>query len=166
MVRLSELFADGKDTLILYSFMYGPQMRQPCSSCTSILDGLDGEAPHVVDRVNLAAVAKSPPERLRAFARERGWRHLRLLSSAENGYNRDYHGETAGGDQLPALNVFLRRDGRIHHTYATELLFALTEPGQDGRHVDASGRCGTSSTTRPGEGTEMVSRCRTSGAGG
>jgi len=135
-VRLSELFEDGKDTLILYSYMYGPQMAQPCTSCTSILDGLDGEAPHVVQRVSLAAVAKSPIERIVKFARERGWRHLRLLSSAHSTYNRDYHGETAKGDQIPALNVFVRRGGRVYHSYNTELLYAPEEPGQNGRHVD------------------------------
>ncbi|HEV8238738.1 MAG TPA: DUF899 family protein [Thermoanaerobaculia bacterium] len=136
-VRLSELFAPGKATLIVYSYMFGPAMERPCTSCTSILDGIDGEAPHVVDRVNLAVVAKSPPERIAALARERGWRHMRLLSSAGNSYNRDYQGENAKGAQMPALNVFSRRDGKVFHTYAAELLFAPSEPGQDGRHVDA-----------------------------
>jgi len=135
-VRLSELFRPGQDTLIVYSFMYGPAMRQACSSCTSILDGLDGQVPHVEQRVSLAVVAKSPLERIREHARARGWRNLRLLSSAENRYNADYHGETANGSQMPALNVFTRRDGTIHHTFCTELLYAPTDPGQDGRHVD------------------------------
>lgn len=135
-VRLSELFQPGKDTLILYSYMFGPAMRQPCTSCTSILDGLNGTAPHVMQRVNLAAVAKSPIERIRDVARERGWRNLRLLSSANNSYNTDYHGENPKGDQLPALNVFVRRPDGIYHTYNTELLYAPSEPGQDGRHVD------------------------------
>jgi predicted dithiol-disulfide oxidoreductase (DUF899 family) len=135
-VRLSQLFADGKDTLIVYSFMYGPKMARPCSLCTSILDALDGEAPHVEQRVNLAVVAKSPIQRIRQFARERGWRNLRLLSSERSTYNRDYHGESEAGDQLPALNVFVRRDGRVHHLYNTELLYAPSDPGQDRRHVD------------------------------
>jgi predicted dithiol-disulfide oxidoreductase (DUF899 family) len=135
-VRLSELFREGTDSLILYSFMFGPDMKQACASCTSILDGLDGNAPHVQQRTNLAVVAKSPLDRIRQFARGRGWRNLRLLSSAKNTYNAAYHGETADGKQMPALNVFVRRDGRIHHTYGTELLYASTEPGQDGRHVD------------------------------
>src|SRR5258708_37020584 len=63
-VRLAELFAEGKDTLIIYSFMYGPKMAQPCVSCTSILDALDGEAPHVMERTNLAVIAKSPIARI------------------------------------------------------------------------------------------------------
>ena len=35
------------------------------------------------------------------------------------------------------LSVFTRRQGRIHHTYGTELLFAPADRGQDGRHVDS-----------------------------
>jgi predicted dithiol-disulfide oxidoreductase (DUF899 family) len=135
-VRMSELFEPGKDTLVIYSFMYGPNMAAACTSCTSILDGLNGTAPHISQGANFVVVAKSPLERIRTFARERGWGNLRLLSSAANTYNRDYHGETAQGDQIPSLNVFLRRDGRIHHFCNTELLFAPKEPGQDGRHVD------------------------------
>jgi predicted dithiol-disulfide oxidoreductase (DUF899 family) len=135
-VRLSELFAPGKDTLIVYSYMFGPKMAAPCVSCTSILDGLDGESAHVTQRVNFVVVAKSPIDRILTVSRERGWRGLRLLSSAGNTYNRDYHGENEKGDQLPSLNVFVTRDGRIHHFYQSELLFAPSEKGQDGRHVD------------------------------
>ena len=135
-VRLSELFRDGKDSLVLYSFMYGPQMERPCPLCTSILDGLNGSAPHALQRINFAVVAKSPIQRIREFARQRGWRNLRLLSSAHNSYNADYHGETPNGEQIPALNVFVRRQGQIHHFYNTELLYAGSDPGEDPRHVD------------------------------
>lgn len=135
-VRISELFAKGMDSLIVYSFMYGPEMARPCPSCTSIIDALDGEAAHVVQRTNLAVVAKSPIKRVREFAAERGWRHLRLLSSERTTYNRDYQGENSRGAQMPALNVFARRGRKIYHTYCTELLFAPSDPGQDGRHVD------------------------------
>src|SRR5471032_3197835 len=72
-VRLSELFGD-KDTLVIYSYMFGPQMKAACPSCTSILDSLDGAAPHITQRVALAVVAKSPIARVRAFADQRGWR--------------------------------------------------------------------------------------------
>src|SRR5581483_2622384 len=129
-------FAPGQDTLVLYSYMYGPQMKSPCVMCTSILDALDGEAPHVTQRVSLAVVARSPLPRILEVARERGWRHLRLLSSASNTYNRDYHGEDERGAQLPMLNVFVKRNGRVRHFYGSELFFAPHEPGQDGRHVD------------------------------
>jgi predicted dithiol-disulfide oxidoreductase (DUF899 family) len=135
-VRLSELFSDGKDTLIIYSYMFGPKMAQPCTACTSILDSLDGEAPHVMQRVNLAVAARSPIARVLEFTRARGWKNLRLLSSARCTYNSDYHTESATGDQRPAINVFVRRDGRIHHFYNAELLYAPSDPGQDARHVD------------------------------
>jgi len=136
VVRLSELFAPGKDTLALYSFMYGPEMELPCPGCTHLLDQLDGSARHVTQRVNFAAVAKSPLPRILAFADERGWRHLRLLSSAGNTYNRDYHGETPDG-QMPMLNVFRREDEVIRHAWGSELLFAPAETDQDPRHLDS-----------------------------
>ena len=135
-VRMSELFAPGKDTLVVYNFMYGPQMKQACPMCTSMLDGLDGQVIHASQRINLAVVAKSPIQRIWQHARARGWRHLRLLSSADNTYNADYLGETADGEQMPALNVFVRRGGKVRHFYMTELLYAPEEPGQNGRHVD------------------------------
>jgi predicted dithiol-disulfide oxidoreductase (DUF899 family) len=135
-VRMSELFVRPEASLVVYSFMYGPKMAKACPSCTSMLDSLDGTALHATQRINLVVVAKSPIQRIRAYARERGWRNLRILSSANNSYNQDYHGEDGKGSQLPALNVFARRGGNIHHSFCTELLFAPSEPGQDGRHID------------------------------
>jgi predicted dithiol-disulfide oxidoreductase (DUF899 family) len=135
-VRFSELFTRANGSLAVYSFMYGQQMAAACPLCTSILDSLNGAAPHAAQRIDLVVVAKSPLARIRAFARERGWRNLRLLSSANNSYNMDYHGEDSKGSQWPALNVFARHGDQIHHCYCTELLFVPPEPGQNGRHVD------------------------------
>ena len=134
-VKMSELFPRDA-SLVVYSYMYGPAMATACPSCTSILDGLNGTVAHAGQRINVVVVAKSPIQRIRAIARERGWRNLRLLSSAGNSYNRDYHGEDAKGSQTPALNVFTRKDGRIHHAWCSELMFAPGGPGQDPRHVD------------------------------
>lgn len=135
-VSMSELFRRDA-SLLVYSFMYGPAMAKACPMCTAMLDSLNGAAPHAGQRINVVVVAKSPIQRIRAFARERGWRNLRLLSSAGNSYNRDYHGEDEKGSQGPALNVFTREDGGIRHAYCTELMFAPSEPGQHPRHVDA-----------------------------
>ena len=135
-VRLSELFAPGRDTLVIYSYMYGPNMQRPCPMCTSMLDALEGNAHHILQRVNLAVVAKSPLPRILAFAQDRGWRRLRLLSSANNSYNRDYFGETEDGRQWPALNVFRKRGAAIHHFWASELMFVPADKGQAPRHVD------------------------------
>jgi len=136
-VTLSALFGD-KSVLLLYSFMYGPAMATPCPACTAMMDGLDGQAPHIAQRAAIAAVARSPIARFRAMAKGRGWRRIRLLSSAGNSYHPDYHGEDATGAQWPMLNVFQKHpDGVIRHSYATELLFAPSEPGQNPRHIDS-----------------------------
>ncbi len=134
--RFSELFEGGKDSLIVYSFMY-TDATAPCPMCTSLLDGLNGVAPHVGDRVNLAVVAKAPVQKIRSWARERGWNNLRLLSSGDNTYNADYFAENPEGEQLPAINVFTRRDGGIHHFYNAELFFVPPEDGQHPRHADS-----------------------------
>jgi predicted dithiol-disulfide oxidoreductase (DUF899 family) len=134
-VKLSELFGE-RDTVVAYSFMYGPQMAKACPMCTSMLDGLNGNAQHIAQRANLVVIAKSPIARVLETARARGWSNLRLLSSAGNSYNADYFGEAADGSQSPMLNVFVRRRGAIRHFYGTELLFAKADPGQNNRHVD------------------------------
>ncbi len=135
-IRLSELFADGKDSLVIYSFMYAPDDAAPCPMCTAMLDSLNGSAPHIRQQVNLAVVAKAPVTTLEAFALSRGWNDLALLSSGGNTYNQDYFGETSDGGQLPMLNVFQRHDGAIHHCYCSEAFFAAAEAGQHNRHVD------------------------------
>jgi predicted dithiol-disulfide oxidoreductase (DUF899 family) len=152
-LRLSQLFAPGRDSLVIYSMMFPrdpaddrpgppggqtallPLVEGPCPSCTALLDQLDGAAGHVSQRLNFAAVGKAPLSRILTFAKERGWRRLRLLSSAGSSYNRDYQAETAEGFQRPMLNVFHRDGDTIRHFWGSELLYAPTEPGQDPRHV-------------------------------
>jgi predicted dithiol-disulfide oxidoreductase (DUF899 family) len=152
-VRLSELFAAGKDSLAIYTFMFprdpgdtrpGPVTGKtaellladgPCPSCVALLDQLDGAAEHAVQIINFVVVARAPLERVLTFASERGWRRLRLLSSAGNTYNRDYHAETETGAQRPMLNVFHRDGDTIRHFWGSELFYAPSDPGQDPRHV-------------------------------
>lgn len=133
-VKLSELFDGSKNTLFVYSFMYGPEMENPCPMCSSIIDGLNGNAPQITQRINLVIVARSPIERIIAFAKPRGWNRVRVLSSAKTTYNADYFGETAEGDQYPMGNVFVKRDGAIHHFWGTEMLYAKGDG--DPRHMD------------------------------
>jgi predicted dithiol-disulfide oxidoreductase (DUF899 family) len=135
--RLSELFGP-RNTLIAYNYMFpgDGDPNKPCPMCTSMLDGLEGQAKHVTRQASLAIIAKAPIDRLTAFARDRGWRDLRLLSSAHNRYNADYHGEDAQSAQLPMMNVFTRSNGKVFHTWASELLFAPKDDGMQARHVD------------------------------
>jgi predicted dithiol-disulfide oxidoreductase (DUF899 family) len=154
-LRLSELFAPGKDSLVVYSFMFPrdpgdgrpgptagrtallPLAEGPCPSCVALLDQLDGAVEHAVQLINFAVIAKAPLARVLAFAEERGWQRLRLPSSDGNTFNRDYHAETPQGAQRPMLNVFHRDAGTIRHFWGSELLYAPADPGQDPRHVGA-----------------------------
>jgi predicted dithiol-disulfide oxidoreductase (DUF899 family) len=113
--------------------MYGPKRERPCPMCTSALSAWDGELPDIEQRVAFAVVAKSPIERLVAFKKERGWRHLRLYSSATNTFNRDYHAENPESEDDAAYNVFVRRDGTIRHFWGGEMTAKTADPGQDPR---------------------------------
>jgi predicted dithiol-disulfide oxidoreductase (DUF899 family) len=152
-VKLSELFAPGKDSLVIYNFMF-PRMPQderpgpsegllamlkredgPCPSCTAFLDSLDRTAKHLeAGGLNFAVIAKAPVERLAVFANDRSWRNLRLLSAAGNDFKRDYLCETPEGMQLPLTTVFHRDSGEIRHFWSSEMIFAGGDPGQDPRH--------------------------------
>ncbi len=134
--KLSGLFAAGKDSLVIYSFMYS-STSDPCPMCTAFLGGLNGNAPAITQCVNLVVVAKAPIEKIRDYARQRGWANLRLLSSGGNSYNTDYAAETPDGEQIPPLNVFRKTPSGVHHTYSTEMFYAKSEPGQHPRHVDS-----------------------------
>ena len=137
-MRMSDLFAPGKRTLFLYSFMFPERVDSmtPCPSCTSIIDAVDGASRHVVQRVNFAVVAKAPIELFQRHAHNRGWAHALLLSSANNTFNRDYGAEDETGQQWPLAHVFTRRGRKIHHFWSSELWDAPHDPGQDARHVD------------------------------
>jgi predicted dithiol-disulfide oxidoreductase (DUF899 family) len=153
-LKLSELFAPGKDSLVVYNFMFprypkddrpGPAEgatarlkleEGPCPSCVAFLDALDGSAKHVEGAgFNFVVIAKAPLDRLTTFAKERGWRNLRLLSAAGNSFKRDYLAETPEGFQMPMVTVFHREGSEIRHFWSSEMLYAPADPGQDPRHA-------------------------------
>jgi predicted dithiol-disulfide oxidoreductase (DUF899 family) len=140
-VTFAELFARGKDTLYLYNFMFIPgkqglPLEVACPSCTSIIDAMDGAFRHLLDRIDVAIVAKAPIAQFEAWGNERGWRFAPLYSSSRTTFNRDYNAETDESGQRPVAHVFTRTDGRIHHRWSSELLAAAPDPGQHPRHVD------------------------------
>jgi predicted dithiol-disulfide oxidoreductase (DUF899 family) len=140
-VTFAELFANGKDTLYLYNFMFIPgeeglPLELACPSCTSIIDGMDGAFRHLLDRVDVAVIAKAPIAQFAAWGMERGWRFSPLYSSSRTTFNRDYNAESDEAGQLPIAHVFTRTDGRIHPRWSSELFAAPREPGQHPRHVD------------------------------
>jgi predicted dithiol-disulfide oxidoreductase (DUF899 family) len=126
------LFGD-KQTLAVYSFMFGPQRERPCPMCTNLLGSLDGTARDLDQKIAFVVVARSPIERLAAFKTERGWQALRLYTDLTEAYSRDYFGLLPGGSEVPALNVFTRRDGTIRHFWSGEMTGDAADPGQDPR---------------------------------
>jgi predicted dithiol-disulfide oxidoreductase (DUF899 family) len=131
-VSFADLFG-AKDTLVIYSYMFGPQRERPCPMCTSLLSAWDGEAPDILQRVALAVVARSPIQRLTAFKRDRGWRYLPLYSDISGEFSRDYYALTKDGGDDAAFNVFTRNDGTIRHFWGGEMNSASADPGQDPR---------------------------------
>jgi predicted dithiol-disulfide oxidoreductase (DUF899 family) len=131
-VGFGELFG-GKQSLVLYSFMFGPQRERACPMCTALLGAWNGEARDIEQRVGLAIVARSPIERLVAFKKERGWRDIKLYSDSTGEFSRDYFAIAPDGSDIPGFNVFTRRDGRIRHFWSGEMGFEQADPGQDPR---------------------------------
>ncbi len=152
-IRLSEMFRAGTDSLMIYHYMFPrypsddragaasgetarlPKAEQPCPSCTGLLDQLDAAAQHFeAGGGNFAVVAKVPLDRMLGVARDRGWRHLRMISSVGNDFKCDYHGEYDDGHPAPIVTVFKREaDGTIRLFWASEMVYAPKDPGQDPR---------------------------------
>jgi predicted dithiol-disulfide oxidoreductase (DUF899 family) len=120
-VKFSELFGD-KKTLLLYSFMFGPNWDKPCPSCTSLVDGFDRTCYQVTRDAAFVAIAKAQPDRINAWARERGWSQIALVSGFQSPYQADYKCQGDSDDmQFPVMHVFMKRDGTIRHFWGTEL---------------------------------------------
>lgn len=130
---LSGLFGP-HSTLAIYSLMYGPDAKAPCPMCTSMLDGLAGQATHIAQKTSLIVVAQQTPQTLKALQHARGWSDLTILSAAGTTYQRDYNAETPDGAQLPMMNVFQKSADGIHHFWASEGFFAKVDGHP--RHVD------------------------------
>jgi len=131
----AEFFQEDKNTLVVYSMMFDPSWDQPCPMCNSIVDGLNGNARQITQRVNLVVVGRAPIEKLLSYAKEAEWNHVRIVSSFGNTYNQDYFGEREG-KQVPMINVFLKKGNDIYHTWGSELTFVPPDPGQNERLAD------------------------------
>ena len=128
----ADLFGD-QDTLILYSYMFGPKRQRPCPMCTSMLDAWEGEIPSMRKRAAVAVVARSPIGKLLAWKRERGWKHMPLFADLNDAFSRDYHAIAPDGGDDAALQVFTRKDGVIRHFWSAEMGETTADPGQDPR---------------------------------
>jgi predicted dithiol-disulfide oxidoreductase (DUF899 family) len=134
---LAELFA-GRSQLIVYHFMFGPDWKEGCPSCSLISDHFDGSVAHLAQRdVTLVAVSRAPLPQIEAFKQRMGWR-FKWVSSYGSDFNHDYQvsftpEEQAQGtvsynyertrfpsDEAPGASIFYRDGtGAIFHTYST-----------------------------------------------
>jgi predicted dithiol-disulfide oxidoreductase (DUF899 family) len=117
---LADLFDDPGKPLVLLHFMFGGAQESPCPMCTLWADGYDGIVPHLEQRMNFAVVVAGDLAPFRAYARERGWHNLRIVSSGGSSLKRDLGLEEEDGRQWPGVSVFERADdGSVRHFYSS-----------------------------------------------
>jgi predicted dithiol-disulfide oxidoreductase (DUF899 family) len=156
-VGLDHLFGD-HDTLVTYFWMYGPERERPCPMCTAFLGALDVPVRDIAQKVAFAVLGRSPVARQLAFARERGWRNLPFYETVGDDFARDYRGLAPDGSEWPALDVWVRREGRVHHFWAPELA-ETADPGQDPRlAVDPTPLWNILDLTPAGRGSDWYPR--------
>jgi predicted dithiol-disulfide oxidoreductase (DUF899 family) len=134
-VAFADLFG-GKNQLIVYHFMFGPDWEAGCKSCTFWADNFERNAIHLKARdTNLVLISRAPVEKLLAYRRRMGWT-MKWVSSLNNSFNQDFavsfptdkdrEGDNYNfgtihfdGEEAPGLSVFARQDGAIFRTYST-----------------------------------------------
>jgi len=129
-VTLADLFGN-KQTLVIYSYMFGPQREKACPMCTSFMSTWEAKLPDVEQRIAFVFVARSPIARLVEAKRARGWTRHRIYSDPSGDYTRDY--VSAEDADAPGYSVFTRRDGTIRHFWSGEMGMKMADPGQDPR---------------------------------
>jgi predicted dithiol-disulfide oxidoreductase (DUF899 family) len=87
---LADLFR-GRSQLLIYHFMFGPDYKAGCATCSTIADGFDGFAIHLAHHdVMLSAVSSAPLAKLQAYKRRMGW-SFPWASSFGGDFNRDFN---------------------------------------------------------------------------
>ena len=151
-VTLADLFGD-KQTLVVYSYMFGLKRERPCPMCTSVMSSWESHVQDIEQRVGFAMVARSPIQRLVAAKQARGWKNLRVYSDGDGAYTRAY--VSADDADVPGYNVFTRKDGVIRHFWGGEMNGEMADPGQDPRGApDLDPLSAIFDTTPEGRGTD------------
>lgn len=133
---LADLF-EGRSQLIIYHFMFGPDWKEGCPSCSFNMDHTDGALVHLAQRdVSFAAVSRAPYSKIDAFTKRMGWK-FNWVSSHGTDFNYDYQAsftpeQIAEGRveynfdlvefpsaEAPGISVFYKdQNGDIFHTYS------------------------------------------------
>ncbi len=125
-------------SLVLFHIMFGPDMDEPCPLCGSFIDGLNGVAQHLAQKVTFVVVAKASAAQLSDYAARRGWRDVRLLSSGLSDFNGDMGVEeplySPSAEQMEGVSVFAwdAAEAKVRHVYTASARFdAHTYRGLD-----------------------------------
>lgn len=129
-VNFVDLF-DGKQTLAVYSYMFGPQRQTPCRMCTSFMSTWEHKLPDIEQRIGFVFIARSPIARLIEAKKARGWTRHKVFSDISGDYTRDY--VSAEDADVPGYSVFTQRDGTIRHFWSGEMSGTMADPQQDPR---------------------------------
>lgn len=132
VLSLEDMFG-AHDTLVSYFWMYGPERDRPCPMCVNWLGAVNGNANDIGQRVALKIIGRSPVERQRAFAKERGWQALDFVQTVDDDYVRDFGLLNPDGSENPALVVYKRNGSGIRLFWRSEMTPVMADPGQDAR---------------------------------
>jgi predicted dithiol-disulfide oxidoreductase (DUF899 family) len=153
-LELAALFGE-HDTLVSYFWMYGPERERPCPMCTNWLGSVDGNANDLKQRVAFKIFGRSPVERQKAFALERGWQALDFLQLVGDDYARDFCLLNADGGENPALAVFKKSGNEVRLFWKSEMTNEMADPGQDARDApDIASLWNILDLTPSGRGTD------------
>ncbi|MBC8735954.1 DUF899 domain-containing protein [Paraburkholderia sp. UCT31] len=140
---LADLFK-GRSQLLVYHFMFGPDYKAGCPSCSSIADGFAGFAVHLAHHdVMLTAVSRAPLDKLQTYKQRMGWT-FPWASSASGDFNFDFNVSFTEAQQ---------RDGDIEYNYARNSHAMDVSPAPE-PVAQFAATCGTDAATysrdRPG----------------
>jgi len=131
-VKLSELFRKRDRPLVLMQFMFGKKQTSPCPMCSMWADGYNAVMKHLTQHVNFAVLIAGDVSEFQAFADERGWSNLHVVSAGDTTLKSDLGFEAPDGAQIPGVSVFqLAPDGRVVHFYSQSAMLDGGGRGMD-----------------------------------
>lgn len=142
-VSLPDLF-EGRSQLLVYHFMFGPDYKAGCPSCSAVADSFNGSVAHLAEHdVTLTAVSRAPIDKLLAYKRRMGW-SFPWASSGDSDFNFDFN---------VSFTEMQQRDGEIEYNYHRGRHAMDAEPAPEPVRQFAA-TCGTDAKTyardRPG----------------
>jgi predicted dithiol-disulfide oxidoreductase (DUF899 family) len=152
-VSLADLFR-GRSQLLIYHFMFGPDYKAGCPSCSSIADGFDGIAVHLANHdVALYAVSQAPLAKLQAYKQRMGWT-FPWASAFGTDFNADFNVTFSEKQQREGIEYNYRRESPARDSLAGRTVQEWQLRGSEGPVAQIAAMTGTDVPTytreRPG----------------